>query len=136
MCFNNLFNASIEKFSNKICYEFKIRKTIYDVVVIFVNKNIDKNVKTQLDNFEAMRFRYRQDVANVIFYASIIFKIEYDSKHISLLLKSKDKVFLRLYRNYIFLDKYNKKLNNQRIKFFLIKRRIDRLTYELDLSSR
>lgn len=59
MCFNNSPNVFIEKFSNEICYRFKIRKAIYVVVIISINKNVDKNVKAQLDNLEATRFRYR-----------------------------------------------------------------------------
>lgn len=135
MCFNNSFNAFIEKFFNEVCYEFKIKKTIYVVIAIKnLDKNLDKNVKAQLNDFEATWLRYRQKIANVIFYVSILFKIKYDSMHISLLLKSRDKAFLRFHRNYMLLDKHNKKLNNQRTKFFLVKRCIKRLAYELDLS--
>lgn len=134
MSFNNFLNAFTNQFSNEICYDFKIRKTIYVIIAI---KNLNKNVKTQLDNFEAKRFRYRQEVANVIFYVSILFKIKYDFMHTSLLLKANDRAFFRLHCDYTLLDdKHNKKLNNQRIGLFLVKRRISRLAYELDLPSR
>lgn len=110
MCFNNSSNIFIEKSFNEMCYEFKIKEALY--IVIEINKNINKNVKTQLDNFETMRFRYRQKVVDVRLYASIVFKIKYDSMYILLLLKLEDRAFLRLYYNYALLDKHNKKLNN------------------------
>lgn len=56
--------------------------------------------------------------------------------HISLLLRLDDRAFLRLHRDYTLFDKHNKKLSNQRIDLFFVKRRVERLAYELDLSSR
>lgn len=58
MCFNNLSNALIERLSNEIYYKFKIRETIYVIIKINKNKNRDKKVKTQLNNFEVIQFRY------------------------------------------------------------------------------
>lgn len=110
MCFNNLFNTSTRKFSNKICYKFKIKKAIY--VAIAINKNLDKNTKKQLDYLEVTRFRYCQKIVDAILYASLLFKIRYNFMYVFLLLKTSKKVFLRLYRDYILFSKYNKKLNN------------------------
>ena len=52
------------------------------------------------------------------------------------LLKFENKFFFRFYKNYILFEKSNKKLLNQRIDFFLIKRRIKQLIYEFEFSSR
>ena len=60
-------------------------------------------------------------------------KIIYDSKHISLMFKLNEKIFLRLYKSYILLFKFNVKLFNQRIAFFIVKRRVKRFAYELNL---
>jgi hypothetical protein len=103
ICFNNLFNALTERLSNKIYYKFKIKKIVQ--IIIEINKNINKNIKAQFNNLEVIRFCYRQEVADVIFYISLFFKIRYNSKHIFLLLKSEDKTFLRLYRNYTLSNK-------------------------------
>ena len=51
------------------------------------------------------------------------------------MLKLDEKVFLRLHKEYILSFKLNVKLFNQRIDSFIIKHRVKRLTYELDLSS-
>ena len=60
----------------------------------------------------------------------------YDSRHQSLLLNSNDKIFLRLHRDYNLFDNSRSKLSNQRCDSFTVKRRINRLAYELDISAR
>lgn len=44
-----------------------------------------------------------------------------------------DKAYLKLHAGYKLPGKPNKKISNQRCPPFLVKRRIDRLAYELDL---
>lgn len=134
MCFNNLSNSSIERFSNKVYYRFKIKKVIQ--IAIAIDKNLDKKAKKQLNYLETTWFRYCQKVVDAILYVSLLSKIRYDSMYVSLLLESSEKIFLRLYWSYTLLDRHNNKLNNQRIDLFLIKRRINRLIYKLDLLSR
>ena len=62
-------------------------------------------------------------------------KIRYNSRHVSLLLKSENKAYLKFHKNYKILSQKNCKLFNQRCEPFLMKRRIEKLSYELDLSS-
>ena len=62
-------------------------------------------------------------------------KIRYDARYVSLLLKSEDKTFFRFHKKYKIFSQKNRKLSNQRCEFFLIKRQIERLFYELNLSS-
>ena len=49
------------------------------------------------------------------------------------MLKVNDMIYLRLYKNYFLFNKFDKKFLNQYVELFLVKRRINRLTYELNL---
>ena len=60
-------------------------------------------------------------------------KFRYNNKHKSLMLKIDDIIYLRLHKNYFLFNKFDKKLFNQYINSFLVKRRINRLIYELNL---
>ena len=120
---NNALNVSIERFLNEIVYDFKIRKTLTAL-------NIENHI-----NIEKERFRHRAEAVDVTSFAAVKFKIYYDVRHQSLLLKSDDQTFLRLNHEYFLSEKSNSKLFNQRIESFLVKRRIERLIYELELSS-
>ena len=75
--FNNVFNAIIDKSSNEVIYDFKIR----DVLVAFIKQII-------FTNYEFERFRHQKKIIDVTFYVIIKIKIIYDSKHISFMLKS------------------------------------------------
>ena len=120
--FNNVFNAIIDKSSNEIIYDFKIR----DVFVAFIKQ-------ITFTNREFERFRHQKKSVDVTFYVMIRIKIIYDLKHFSLMFKSSEKIFFRLHKNYILFFKFNVKLFNQRINFFIVKRRVKRLAYELNL---
>ena len=56
--------------------------------------------------------------------------------HMFFLLKSKDKTFLKLHHEYFLFEKHNRKLFNQKIDSFLVKRRVKRFAYEFKLFSR
>ena len=75
---NNVFNILIKRFLNEIVYDFKIRKALTVL-----------NVEAYI-NITEERFYYRAKAANVTFFATFKFKIYYDVKHQSLLLKSND----------------------------------------------
>lgn len=60
-------------------------------------------------------------------------KIRYDIKHKSLLHRIENRVYLKFYKEYEVIEQH-KKLKNQRCKWFLIKRRVNRLAYELNIS--
>ncbi len=66
-------------------------------------------------------------------FAAARAKRRYDSQHRDLEFKEGDKVYLRLYKGYHLPSKPARKLSQQRARPFLIKRRISRLAYELDL---
>ena len=60
-------------------------------------------------------------------------KFRYDNKHKLLMLKIDDIIYLRLYKNYFLFSKFDKKLFNQYVESFFVKRRVNRLVYELNL---
>ena len=45
LIFNNSFNAFIERFSNEIVYEFKMREVIHAIMTFFLSKNINVDAK-------------------------------------------------------------------------------------------
>ena len=111
MSFNNSFNAITSRSFNEMCYNFKIKKIIY-VAIDVKTKNFDKNIQTQLNELNETRFCYRQKTIDAILYVDITSKIQYDSMHVSLLLKSKNKIFLKLHYKYFLFEKHNRKLFN------------------------
>ena len=60
-------------------------------------------------------------------------KIKYDFRNKLLLLRSKDKAYLRLHKDYT-IQEQHKKLDNQKCESLLMKRRVDRFAYELNIS--
>ena len=134
LVFNNSFNAFIEIYSNEIVYEFKVREIIHAITIFFLSKNINVDTKRQLKNIEAMPFRYRIEVTNVIFYVNAQSKIQYDVKHVLLLFQLDDKIYFRLHYDYTLFNKSNHKLSKQRCDLFKVKRHVDRLAYELNFS--
>ena len=126
--FNNLFNVFINLFFNEIFYGFKIRDTLS------ITLSNDEKLSTNND-FSAQQLEYRRKATNVIVFVNAKVKIYYNARHMPLLLNSKDYVYLRLHYDYQLLSKLNKKLSQQRCESFLIKRRIKKFAYELNLSS-
>ena len=123
---NNASNAITDRSFNEMMYEFKLR----DVLIALTRKFI------KIDDVDFERFRHQRKAIDAIVYVMIKIKIMYDARHILLLLKLNDKIFLRLHKKYTLLNKFNIKLFNQRVDSFFIKRRIERLIYELNFSSR
>ena len=123
---NNALNVIIDRSLNEMIYEFKLR----DVLIVLTRKFI------KIDDVDFERFRHQRKTVDITSYVMIKIKIVYDSRHTLLLLKSDDKIFLRLHKKYTLFNKFNAKLFNQRVDSFFIKRRIERLIYELNLSSR
>ena len=136
---NNSLNVVTELTLNEVIYDFKIRE-VMTVVVFSSQQIIDDNLSIVIfdikSKFEISKFQYQKKVDDVTLYVSAKIKIMYDSRHQSLLLNSNDKIFLRLHRDYNLFDNSRSKLSNQRCDSFTVKRRINRLAYELDISAR
>ena len=86
-------------------------------------------------NIFNQRLKYQQKTADVTAFANVKIKIYYDVKHQFILFRSDDRVYLRLHQNYKLSDNHNRKMFNQRCEFFTVKRRAERLIYELNLST-
>ncbi len=130
---NNSSNVAIELASNEIIYEFKIKKTHFllndnhsiilrDDHSILSTNLFDKRLEFRIETFEATTF------------ANVKAKIYYNVKHQFLLLNSSNKVYLKLNHKYHLFNKFSKKIFSQRCDPFLMKKKIDRLAYILELS--
>ncbi len=112
-----------EHSSNEILYEMNTRSQL-----ILLNE--DDVVMNNLT-----RDIIRKDVVNVIDFANVKAKIIYDVKHKSFAFNTDDKVYLRLHREYSLSKKKNSKLSNQRSESYIILRKVNNLTYELNISA-
>ena len=121
--FNNLSNVITDLASNQIIYNFKIRESIS-----FINDQTSKEFF-----FENTRLEYKIEVVEAISYVNAQIKIRYNTRHVSLLLKLKDKTFLRFHKEYKIFSQKNRKLSNQKCEHFLIKGKVERLSYKLNL---
>ena len=73
----------MNRFFNKICYSFKIKEIIH-VVIDVKTENLDKNIQTQLNELNEIRFCYQQKTIDAISYVDITSKIRCDSMHVLL----------------------------------------------------
>ena len=138
---NNSLNVVIERVFNEVIYDFKLREVMTIVVINTQQVAVDeKSLFTTIfdikSKFEINRFQYQKKIDDVTSYVNAKVKIMYDSRHQSLLLNSNDKIFFRLHRDYNLSSNSRSKLSNQRCDSFIVKRRINRLAYELDISTR
>ena len=107
----------------QINYDFKVRETL---TTLFFDQVID---------LSAQRLEYRQKIVDVIAFVNVKVKIYYHARHTSLLLKIENYAYLRLHHGYRLFSKLERKICQQRCESFLVKRSIERLVYELELSS-
>lgn len=110
-------------------YEFKVKNAL---TTLFNDSRII-TIESNLSSLNKIRLKYHQKTIDAISFINIKIKIYFDKRHLLFLMKSNNKIFLRLHKEYTLSNKNNAKLFNQRCDFFVIKRRIDRLTYELEL---
>ena len=119
---NNALNAVIELSLNEMIYEFKTREIVFNLVEnAFVSDFVDR------------RDEYRKKTVDVDDFVNAKTKIYHNARHQPLMFKSKNKAYLRLHQKYTLSNHFNRKMFNQRCDSFLVKRRVERLIYELDL---
>lgn len=104
-------------------YDFRTTE-VSDLLLLDENKNLD---------WIAQRSIFRSKIADAIFFASIKFKLWYDRKHRFIIINERNYVFLRLHRDYHLSSESSRKLSQQVCDSFLIKKRVNKLTYELQL---
>ena len=104
---NNVVHDIIEYVLNELIYEFKINDTL--------------NMLTDLlfENYSQLRQIKRENVEIVITFVNVLSKIRYDAIHKTLKFTIDNKMYLRLYYDYIIFDLFNHNLSKQRAKFFL-----------------
>ena len=102
-----------------------------------------EKIKKELENSKKLkkmlnetRFKNRQETIDVVMFVNVKFKKIFDKKHKSLMLQSREKVFLKLNKNYKLSKKINLKLSQQKNDFFTIKKRVEKNAYELELLAR
>ena len=122
---NNFFNITIELSLNKIIYKFKTRE-----ILIIAADEIIKMLK----NIFNQRLKYQREIIDVIVFVNVKVKIYYNVKHQVIFFCFDEKIYLRLHYNYKLLDRFNRKMFNQRYESFIVKRRVKRLIYKLNLS--
>ena len=78
--------------------------------------------------------KYKQKAVVTIAFVNAKAKVYYDVRHQLFMFNVEDRVYFRLHHEYTLSDHFNKKMFNQRYDSFMIKRRVNRLVYEFDLS--
>lgn len=120
---NNSPSVATDLSPNEINYGFKVREALSSL--------------TQLEESPAdlptQRLKYRREAVDATTFANAKAKIYYDVRHTSLLFKAGDYAYLRLHHGYQLPGRPNKKVSQQRCGPFLVKRRVGRLAYELEL---
>ncbi len=109
---------------------FTSNQTLYEVNIKLSLMILNDHTK----NSTLARELIRKKIADVIDFANARSKIIYDDKHKSFAFNSKNKIYLRLHREYSLSEKNNHKLSNQRSNLYVIKRKIENVVYELILS--
>ena len=116
--FNNSSSVAIIKTANEICYDF-ISCISTDLISIFASS----------------KSSIKQIVQNSIAFSQILFKNYYDRKHKNCQLQINDWVLLKLHKKYdiSFIAILDKKLFQQYVDFFRILKKVENLTYRLQI---
>ena len=91
-----------------------------------------ENLSTK--NYSRFRQIKRKSIEKIMTFVNVMKKLRYDVKQIELKLIVKEYVYLCFYNDYIISNLINRKLNQQRMKFFEILKKIKILTYRFKLS--
>ena len=67
----------------------------------------------------AQRLKYRRETIDITTFVNVKTKIYYNVRHVLLMLKTNDYVYLRLHHDYQLFDRFNKNINQQCYDFFL-----------------
>jgi hypothetical protein len=132
LSWHEVLSAMQHTLMNTIAFtEYSFNQTLYEM-------NIRSQITLLIDDFrknqQHLRDIIRKNVANVIDFVNVRFKIIYDDKHKSFAFNIEDKVYLRLHNEYFLPERDNLKLFNQRSDSYTIKRKIENAVYELNLS--
>ena len=123
---NNSFNSTTRLTSNEIIYDFKIKDAVF--LLTSINELI-------VDDISQKRLKYCNEIIEIYAFANVKTKLYYNTRYTFFLLNFENKIYLRLNHEYHLSKKLNRKLSSQRCNSFSIKRRVDKLVYELELSN-
>ena len=134
---NNSVHAVTGKSPNQVVTGFQPREVMTAIVVPpALRQPPNTATSAAKPEFEKNRFVFQKEAGEATAFAAAKAKILYDKRHQHLKLNPGDKAYLRLHHGYSLPSQTNAKLSNQRTGPFLIKRRIGKLAYELDLPPR
>jgi hypothetical protein len=121
-----------QTFMNTITFiEYSLNQTLYQMNI---RSLITLLVEDFRKNQQQLREIIRKNVVDVINFVNARVKIVYDDKHKSFAFNIEDKIYLWLHNEYFLLEKENLKLSNQRFDSYTVKRKINNVVYELNLS--
>ena len=132
--FNNFASIATKKTSNEIAYDFTSLQAI-DLSKSFVDLTSHDDIAMS-SIFVAkaiLKSHVRFDATNAIAFAQMQFKFHYDKKHQLIYLDVDDWALLRLHKDYNISFAKSKKLDQQYVDSFQIKKKIDRLAYRSDI---
>ena len=121
---NNSLNVATDLSPNEIIYDFKVRDALSSIT--------ETNTVDTL-NLPAQRMKYQREAADATDFVAAKAKVYYDARHTPILLRSDEKTYLQLNKDYKLFDKPNPKLSQQRCESFKILERVERLAYRLEL---
>jgi hypothetical protein len=113
-------------------YEFKVKKALF---LLYNDYSITLHNNYSILNIFSKRLEFRVETIDATIFVNAKAKIYYNARHYSLLLNSSNKIYLRLNHKYYLFEKLSKKVLLQRCDPFLVKKRVNRLVYLLELSS-
>ena len=74
--------------------------------ILFINNFVFKDIEV----FNKLRLVKREKINNIIIFIAIFIKARYNFKYLILNLKKDDKIYLKLYHEYLISDLINRKL--------------------------
>ena len=118
---NNSPSATTGAAPNEICYGFKVNNTVGMLSDLLP------------EDFNKLRLQRREEAEDSIAFASAMMKTRYDLVHQATTIKAGDRVYLRLHQGYKVPGITNRKLSQQRVGPFIVKRKVGQLAFDLDL---
>ena len=132
---NSIKYLSTVKTSTEILFSFQIREAL-NLLQINRNSTVKKSLKINASNTITPMFKYWSSLINIkdiITFAVIQMKKYYDNRHKSKFFNIEDMINLQLHHRYTILSIQNKKIEQQFIDSFRVKKRIEHLVYRLKL---
>ena len=86
----------------KIIYDFKVKNALFNIIEINIINTL---------NLSIQHMKYQREIVDTIDFVVAKIKIYYNARHTFILLKSNEKSYLQLNKDYKLFDKLNSKLS-------------------------